>query len=383
MKDVLLDFLITERGIVSFPKSDGRIEVPQNMIKTIGWNKCKVIFIKKIPSGLLLTNISSVRDIIIGKITVSCGRVRIPAKILRSVGLNNKNIILTCEDNCIIARANNVKLRRNIAELLDSFCDSCKCNLEKLVNVILNNVEEFKVEEKVEEKSIEEISSTTKNALPVISTSAQKELKPNRNIVFNNKLPLIVETPETEEEPYLLLLERHNQLIFRPVGMPCRFLGYFLGLKNELVLFRSYADTFQNPDMFYLIPGMKKISSFEHQDYCSDRKLLTGFLLVNERTYGGIAYAQKDNKHLNHIRDLIFMYKPFSPSMYKVYKNPPCYDLNQDEIDNARLICKDPIDFINKIFRTIEQEDASLIITNPPPLTFRTLENFKCKPKIG
>jgi hypothetical protein len=139
--------------------------------------------------------------------------------------------------------------------------------------------------------------------------------------------------------------------------------------------------------MFYLIPGIKKtpcLRNLGEQDlHPSGEDLSAGFLLVNEQTYGGVAYTQRDHEYINRIRDLIFMYRPFSPAMYKVYKNPPCYDVNQDEIDYAKHICGDPIDFLEKTFRNFEQDDAGLVAVNPPPLTYYTLENFKCKPRIG
>lgn len=340
MKDVLLDFLITERGVISSPKSDGRIEIPQNIIKTMGWNKHKTIFVKKIPSGLLLTD----KDINtnMGKIVVSYGRVRIPFKILKSVGLNGKKINLTCEDGNVVIKASNTELRKNIIELLDGFCDHCEDRLKKVVNFILGNVEEL--------------------------TIKKEEFTPHKNATFCGS-PLIIKTPKNnKKEPCLFLLDK-NELVFRPIGMPFRFPGYYLKLKNELTLYRNF-ENFTSPNIFYLIPGIK----------VSTRSI--GFLLINEQIYGNIVYIQ-GNEHTNFDRDLIFIYRPFSSAMYKVYRNPPLPNINENEINFAKQVCNDPKSFLEKIFRYIEQDDINLIAVNVPPLTQYTLENFKCKSKTN
>jgi len=378
MKDVLLDFLITKRGIVSFPKSDGRIEIPQTIVKMMGWDKCNEIYIKKSPSGLLLTSTTSVRGLV-GKVVVSCGRVRIPAKILRSSNLENKKIVLAIKQDYVIARSDNRKDKEEITELLNGFCSHCKQRLEQIVEFVLGNVTQEPEEEPIKEVKEPEVVEQVNNDTPF-------KIEPEKE--FFNGLPLIVKDAEDGVEPFLFLLERDCQMVFRPIDMPYRFPGYWLNHKNELVLFKNYSSSFQKPGMFYLIPGIKRMPCLNHFGdsdlHPSTKKLRAGFLLVNEQTYGGIAYTQ-DSSALDakYIRDLIFMYRPFSPAMYKVYKNPPCYDVNYDEIEHARHICDNPINFLDKTFRSFEQNDDGLIAMNPPPLSIHILEKFKCKPKIG
>ena len=81
----------------SKPKSDGRVEVPKTIIKQIGWDNSKIIFISNNGDHLILSNNRT--ENIIGKTIVSYGRVRIPAGILRSTDLYRKELFFTIENN--------------------------------------------------------------------------------------------------------------------------------------------------------------------------------------------------------------------------------------------------------------------------------------------
>jgi hypothetical protein len=114
--------------------------------------------------------------------------------------------------------------------------------------------------------------------------------------------------PETilinQTEPYLFLLEKDKQLVFRSIGFPFKFNGGLLD-SGEFVV----CDV-GNPH--YVIFGVDRIEK------------TYGFLLINETVFSKVLGVFKSNnligKKIN--RDLIFYYSQFADGSFRVFLNP-------------------------------------------------------------
>jgi len=173
MESILVNLLTSEHGIRVKPKRDGRVEVPQNLVKAVGWDKRQVVFISKEPGVLTLCGSRS--NLTIGKTKVSKGRVRIPAGILKSVEFIRKPLVLSLGKDYISARV------------------CCEDKIEDIKQVI----------GRIQQPDIEELSS-----------------------ILIGKKEFV--------EPQLFLLQ--DGLVVQPIRPPFKFFGYYLSTKEVVYI---------------------------------------------------------------------------------------------------------------------------------------------------
>jgi len=310
--EILTGLLISRCGIQALPKADGRVEIPQSLVKSIGWHKHQVVFISKKPGELIICGQHS--DDVICKTTISCGRIRIPAGALRSVGFENKPLLLMLGDGCIVVRIDCRGKESDIKQVLGQIEPS---NIKELSTLLLGGNRQF-------------------------------------------------------EKPKFFLLQRLRQLVARPIKPPFRFPGYLLSTK-ELVLFKTFNKVPQKPTMFYLLPIIKMLEPTSKERYNFGFLLLTeeNYGAVVEALRRASVNAKKPN------RSLIFLYRPFSLGMWSVYVNPPD-DIPEEIVNKAVGICNNPEIFLRNYFREFEEKDTEFIIHMPPPISKENLEKFKC-----
>jgi hypothetical protein len=100
-KTLITNLICCNFGIKVIPKSDGRIEIPQILIKQMGWEVDKV-FMCFMPREVLISKYRvSGQDVII---KVADGRIRIPAGQLKKFDLLNKEWVINGAGDTIQAR---------------------------------------------------------------------------------------------------------------------------------------------------------------------------------------------------------------------------------------------------------------------------------------
>lgn len=180
------------------PRKDGRIEVPQIIVKKMGWNKD--VYISRFDGGLKLS--PKLGQSIIN-VKHSNGRIIIPKDILK-----NENVLF----KRLRAEINGTSIKimtepQYYADLAESIVSAMDLDLAK--HIIKSIYKKFP-------------------DLSFVKTDAE-----------------------------LFLPNKENPICFRPVGLPYRFPAYYLNSKL-LKLANGSIKTEKVPELFFIIPGIKK-----------------------------------------------------------------------------------------------------------------------------
>jgi len=100
-KEILAN-LLASHGVQVFPKADGRIEIPQSLVRMIGWGRGQKVYISDKPGFLIVSKEKSKNNV--RSIITTGGRARLPVGVLRNKGFEGKPLALSIEKDCIIAR---------------------------------------------------------------------------------------------------------------------------------------------------------------------------------------------------------------------------------------------------------------------------------------
>lgn len=97
-----LSYLLSHRrGIHSKPKRDGRVEIPQGIVRLMGWKDGDMLGANSGVGGSLflfkVTGIASGLEML-GLTSVSMGRVRIPKAILRAASIDGPVVVVPDSD---------------------------------------------------------------------------------------------------------------------------------------------------------------------------------------------------------------------------------------------------------------------------------------------
>ena len=202
MMNVILDLLDTKYGTLLSPKKDGRLEITQNVVKSVGLNKCSKVFIFEIPGGLLISDKKEMHASLIRSLGLGEeGRIRIPMGILKQYNFLDKKMRATVADGNIIIRPDN------------------SCNIEKCKDILEN------------------LSAKDKENL------------------FTLVLGDDLEVPKIE--PSLFLLSK-EPIVFRFVGLPIWFNASWVG--DEIVI-----DENSDVKMF-LLPGIMGSKAYSNSN---------------------------------------------------------------------------------------------------------------------
>lgn len=290
MREQLVDLLSTNFGIDLYPKADGRVEIPKDVVLFLEWNSHEIINTTFEEGSIYVSSGSFDKNI---SIKVSHGRVRIPAGVLRSAGLYKKNLIATFDLDCTMKiTANN----SNNIEVIDEFIENLTEEQKKtLKDILIGN------------------AYKTNNEIP------------------NMELIRVSVSQSSFEKPKLFLLDaiEDKPFIFKPVGNPYKF--KFCWVDKVPLLSRDEKDTL----ISYVIP----VINMNNKDI--------GFLLIDQITFGKVCYIlNKKGRETAVDRDLIFIFSPKTRiGSFKVYENPR-QEIKQEVIDKAKLICANPEKFL-------------------------------------
>jgi hypothetical protein len=239
---IIENYLLTHWKVTVFSKSDGRVEIPQNIIKQVGWKDQKYIHVGFIPGKLYLSKTDAFEFGInyLGEIKVSDRRVRIRSNFLRRCNFIHKPLNLVIADDYIILTLDNRNADSvgEIRDLIDGFSEIQK---KKFINIIM---QDFKVK------------------------------------------PL---------SPELILLDEKKPLTFRQLGLPFRFSGFWSDRRNEIVLYNG-KNRIPFTSVLYIIPGIEKMSNNQYK---------IGYLLLDSFTYSELV-ALINLGHVKTDRDIIF-----------------------------------------------------------------------------
>jgi len=131
--NVILDLLDTKYGTLLSPKKDGRLEITQNIVKSVGLNECSKVFIFEIPGGLLISRKKEMHLSLIRSLKLGEGRIRIPMGILKQYGFLDKKMRVIVADGNIVIRPDNSYNIEKCKDILENLSARDKENLFTLV----------------------------------------------------------------------------------------------------------------------------------------------------------------------------------------------------------------------------------------------------------
>lgn len=338
MEDLICEvtnYLIGQQGTISHPKSDGRVEIPQPLIKKLGWDKKQTAYIK-FYNGELLVYTKKIEDssknIWISRITN--GRIRIPVSVLRSANLNNKPLYLAIGGENIIVKS------KTKSEKIQNFLSSLNPEQIKLLYSAFipeYNTENVKIDE----------SDLIENVYSDVIKDVEKEEDSN----FLNSVQDVDKVLEEKSdnilescEPELILPDITQPTVFKIVGGPFTFPAIWSENCGELVL--PYKERCGGYQQLYIIPGIRMLK----------KSMTIGFLLVQESIFSNIREKVLNNK--KDFPEIILWYDSFVDGSFKVYLNPST-DVDVNLITTAQNLCKEPLNFIEQNFRYEEFDDVS------------------------
>jgi hypothetical protein len=300
-KDTVRELLYTPGHVIS-PQNDGRLEIPQSVMRQLNdpvWDTCSEVSIIKTSGSLIIVPGQTDGETI--ATLIYSGRIRIPASVLKQADFEGKELSAATDSSKYII------LRVCWAE----HSDALDYVLDKIPNDVLNDLVSVL-------KGLIDFN-TSEEAKPLSATKFSKllGLDIKREEVKYSKINGI-DLPETkrtrllipEDSPTLVLPTYKTATTFRPAEKSMhRFQGYWLK-QNELVLENKKVKLDRKPDDFYLIPGFHRTQG----------NYRAGWLLVSKVVYGSIVSKFRGVKWLS---DLILLYDPCIREENRVFVNPP------------------------------------------------------------
>lgn len=328
------NYLIGQQGTISHPKSDGRVEIPQLLIKKLGWDKKQTAYIKFYNDELLVYTKQiedNSKNIWIYRITN--GRIRIPVSVLRSANLNNKPLYLAIGGENIIIKS------KTKSEKIQSFISSLSPEQIKLLYSVF-----------IPEYNIDNIKIDKPDLVDNIHSDAIKNMKNEEDSNFlisvQNVDKAIEERSSILEDfkPELILPDITQPTVFKIVGGPFTFPVIWSENCEELVL-PSKGSSDEYIQQLYIIPGIRMLK----------KSMTIGFLLVQESVFSNIREKVLNNK--KDFPEIILWYDSFVDGNFKVYLNPST-DVDTNLIITAQNLCKEPLKFVEQNFRNEEFDDV-------------------------
>ena len=312
-RDIVRNYLMRgQQHFMTMKKSDGRIEIPRFLIGGTRWEEERWAFFYQAPDAILIypSNISGPE--LLGKISISFGRIRVPSNILNKMGFYGESFTVTQEEGHFSVRPYN----RDRGEELNMFVDTMgPLQLRMLSNFILGRP----------------VDMDTDQMIP----------------------------PKLRAAP--IFLTYRSNMVFRAIGMPYQFNGLYIPETKEIVVYSEEG----NYSAFRCIPGIKRHGG----------KNTVGYLIVNDTTYGSILAAlQNHMQEKRGDVELVFIYNPMFDDKYRAFVNPPS-DVFNNELDIARELCADITGFMNRNFRCVGG-DLCRPPCDPPILTDDNVDIF-------
>jgi len=189
----MLNLLRNDFGIKLFPKKDGRVSIPKRLSKLMN----DMVYVSYEDDLIFISNgLKGTDNKEKSSLSVSGGKIRVPAKIIESSNMSDKEIIAFFDGEKIILRTNNAYLLKNY----------------------ITQVEPIKIS----------------NSFTILK---EELIKCNINCNLN---------------PELFLLSNEENMVFRPIGNPYRFALCWQDGEPKL------CENDEDAMIIYAIPGVKR-----------------------------------------------------------------------------------------------------------------------------
>jgi hypothetical protein len=318
--------LAVRSGTLAHPKGDGRVEIPRNLVRLMGWkDKQNILIMRDDILGLVLRAYACVGEDCIGRITISMDRVRIPLSMLRMAGIAGyKTIIIS---------ASLIPSSLSVQSYIIDKQDELQQIIEDAGPEIRDRLYAILIESRVQQPEL--IPRLVRGGSPLCNIVSEKATKLESVVTSTDHTT-------TLDGAQLFFPEFDTPTIIRIMGSPFTFLSHWVDAcaGGALVLHRPSECPYCNsraPDRMYLIPVIRK----------KNNELVVGYLLTKVELRDKIGRAFAGANPI--LFDLILYYKPFVDGLFDVYRNP-MEPMSEDIVERAQAVCGDPNTFLLDTF---------------------------------
>ena len=322
-----LAYLLTDTpGTRILPKGDGRVEIPRSIAFLLGWNRKKRVKVFGQQGRLYLCSTDRIGDgrsaELLGHVSVSMQRVRIPLSFLRKVGLQRCAVIVSSEvstlDESVVVVQRSCRHR---TQLLQSWLDDTQADTNQLQSILFDD------EDNVQTVAVQ----------PPKTASKQKWVP--RSV------------PKQVTEAQLFVPTKDQPTVLRVLGRPYVFKGCWVRPKASSQRFRIGLAGDKGTQTFSLIPILRKKGEKWHPGWLLGRDLLTNRIgkIVSSKLAEGIQSEDYD---------IIIWFDPAQYDWFNVFVNPPA-PLPQETLDHGLTACSDIDWSIKRFFKSIDPENLS------------------------
>lgn len=309
--------IAARQGTLAHPKGDGRVEIPRALVRLMDWKDTQVISIVCREGCLDLSDRICVGDHVIGHVTISMERARIPMSMLRTAGMTGcKTLIISASltPPSLSVRPWIIDKQDELRQIIE---DAGPAIRDRLYSVLVD----------------------TKSApLPDVVKPWAIELQDEASL----------------DKAQLFLPKFGTQTIVRILGSPFAFQSHWVtkgdGEGGAIVphqLSGCQLCDHRAPDKMYLVPVIRRqYGAFE-----------SGHLLIREEVKAKIGQVISGANPT--LLDVILFYKPFAEGSFDVYRNPPTPILS-DVLERAKRACENPDKFISDTFPRPDESFTTL-----------------------
>lgn len=351
--NALVSALTARLGTLVHPKSDGRIEIPRSLVRLMGWENKQTILITRLNGYLELSVAAPIGVPIIGRVSISMERARIPMSMLRMAGMNRcKTLVISAGLNSIPSLSVRPWIIDKQDELYQIIDDAGPQIRDRLYSILVDHDHQTGTSAGppvvpvsldpgpwVKARSADRLLS-----VPMDGFSPDPGRSPCQSLTLPR--PPVDELESTIHSPMvdkakLFLPEFSAPTVVRVIGSPFAFQSHWVAQigGGTIIPHRSSECKccgIRAPDRMYLIPIIRRKES-----------LSTGYLLVKEELRAKIGRALAGSNPT--LFDLILYYKPFVDGMFDVYRNPP-EPMPDGLVECAQTACGDPNTFLANTF---------------------------------
>lgn len=299
--------MAARQGTLAHPKGDGRVEIPRALVRLMDWKDTQVISIICREGCLDLSDRICVGNHVIGHVTISMERARIPMSMLRTSGMTGcKTLVISAS-----LTPPSLSVRPWIIDKQDEL-----------------------------QQIIEDAGSAIRDRLYSVLVDAKSAPLPD--VVKPEPIKLQDEAPLDEAQ--LFLPKFGAPTIVRILGSPFAFQSHWVtkGDGNGGIIVPHPPSGCQLcnhrvPEKMYLVPVIRKQNgTFE-----------SGYLLIKEDVKAKIGQVIAGANPT--LFDVILFYRPFAEGSFDVYRNPP-EPILSDVLERAKNVCDNPDEFISDTF---------------------------------
>lgn len=325
MKD--LAYLLTDApGTRIIPKGDGRVEIPRSLTFLLGWNRRKRVKVFGRPGRLYLCLTDQIGDgrsaELLGHVSVSMQRVRIPLSFLKKAGLQRCAVIVspevsTIDENVIVVQ----RSCRHRARLLQDWLEGTTANTDLLQSILFGDE-------------------------PEIRTAAARTPK-----TADGQKWTVRAVPEPVAEAQLFVPTHGQPTVLRVLGRPYVFKGCWMKMKAESKRFRIGLAGPKGTQTFALIPVLRKKGEKWHPGWLLARELLTNRIgkIVSSKLAEGVQSEDFD---------IILWYDPAQYDWFNLFTNP-IDPLPETIVKRGHEACSDVDWSIKKFFKSVDPENLA------------------------